>query len=357
MTALVVRMMTDIASGATATTGAELARTVSDLVRERLGRDPGGRAALAAVDAGPSDPEAPALLAEALSAAVAEDPDFAALLVRALTGPPPARPPRSNVGGIVIDGGARVRRSTIALGPVTFNNTPAGRALAVLVTVALVVLVALGVYGGTRLLDGDDSPGSGAARPGGSDGVWGAPDGGSGDGGGGGSGGGSGGGKARELTDAAAVKAVLPDAASLPSGWTEVTAPTADVSSQDDGSTFEGQAEYRARFSMETELVVYAYPGTAEARTAFEKYRRKAQEAGAAKLTMPRIGDESTAFTRSSSRGAGYVTETVHYTMVRTGTLLTVVFGKDNESRSYDSGDLESLTRLLSERARAAQNG
>jgi hypothetical protein len=41
--------------------------------------------------------------------------------------------------------------------------------------------------------------------------------------------------------------------------------------------------------------------------------------------------------------------------MVRTGTVLTFVVGNDNESRSYPGADLESLTRLLSDRARVAQ--
>ncbi|MFF2194289.1 hypothetical protein [Streptomyces sp. NPDC058157] len=350
--AAVVRVVTEFASGAAGAAGANVGQAVSVLVRQRLGTSPSGQAALAAVDAQPEDAEARTQLAAAISAAGAEDPDFAARLVQALAGPPPAAPPRNYVGSVVIDGGASVRKSTIALGPVTFSNTPSGRAALVALAAALLALVVLGVYGGARLFDGDSSPGSGApgdsaGGPGAGRQADGTP----------GQDRNEGGGKAVPLSDAEAVKAVLPDAASLPSGWTEVKAPKADVSSQDDGSTFEGGAEYQGRYSMDTEFLVFSYPGESEARSAFERKNRKAQAAGVRKLTMPSVGDEITAFSQSTSEGAASVIHTTHYTMVRTGTVLTIVSGKDNESRRYDSGDLESLTRLLSQRARTAQTG
>lgn len=62
-------------------------------------------------------------------------------------------------------------------------------------------------------------------------------------------------------------------------------------------------------------------------------------------------------FGTSTSRGDAYVTHTSRSTVVRTGTVLTIVVGNDNESRSYSSEDLESLTRLRSDRARTAQTG
>jgi hypothetical protein len=71
---------------------------------------------------------------------------------------------------------------------------------------------------------------------------------------------------------------VLPDANSLPSGWTEVTAPTADVSSQNDGSAFEGEAEYLGSYSMETQFHVYSYPDVDTARDAYAEKSHKAQE-------------------------------------------------------------------------------
>ncbi|MFD9071399.1 hypothetical protein [Streptomyces lasiicapitis] len=63
--------------------------------------------------------------------------------------------------------GDKVTRNQIALGPLTINNTRAGR-LSLVVGVALVVLVgALAVYGGVRLFDDtDDSPRTAPPGPG-----------------------------------------------------------------------------------------------------------------------------------------------------------------------------------------------
>ncbi|MGW2844066.1 hypothetical protein [Streptomyces sp. NPDC001108] len=257
---------------------------------------------------------------------------------------------------VVIDGGARVRGNTISLGPVTFNNTPAGRSAFGGVCVALATLVALLVYGSVQALDGD-SPGS--RTRGGSEsgqgqqetGTTGSNETGNHTAGTGNADG------AQPLAGAEAVRNVLPDATSLPSGWTESSAPTADVSSQDDGSTFEGQAEYLGRYSMETQFLVFSYPDEGTARAAFDKKTSKAREQGASSLTMAQTGDQVAAFSISTSRGDAYVTHTSRSTVVRTGTVLTIVVGNDNESRSYSSADLESLTRLLSDRARAAQTG
>ncbi|MGW0764109.1 hypothetical protein [Streptomyces sp. NPDC002676] len=307
----------------------------------------------------PDDPAAIAGLREELSARVTADQDFAAALAAALApvlaGPPPAAPPMRDIrNSVVIDGGSRVRGNTIAIGPVTFNNTPAGRTALGAVCVALAALVALLVYGGIHVVD--NGSGNGEARGGGSAQGQGQPAVGFTVGGSGNDAAGDGRtGAAKPLTDAEAVRSVLPDAGSLPSGWTEQTAPTADASSQDDGSTFEAEAEYLGRYSMDTQFAVYAYPDEKTARAAFDAKTRKAQQQGADTLTMPRIGDQTAAFSISTSQGVGYETETSRNTMVRTGTVLTIVVGNDNESRSYDSTDLEDLTRLLSDRARNAQ--
>ncbi|WP_327179537.1 hypothetical protein OG599_32475 [Streptomyces sp. NBC_01335] len=259
-------------------------------------------------------------------------------------------------GSVVIGGGARVRRTTIALGPVTFSNTPAGRTAFGVVCVALATLMVLLVYGGIQALDGDSpgsrlgggsEPGKSQQRPGtdsndeaGNDSAAiGDTD------------------HSTPLADTEAVRNVLPDVTSLPSGWIENSAPTADVSSQDDGSTFEGESEYLGRYSMETQFLVRSYPDEDTARTAFDAMVSKAREEGASSLTMAQVGDQIAAFAISTSQGDAYVTDTTRSTVVRTGTVLTIVVGNDNESRSYSSTDLESLTRLLSDRARTAQTG
>ncbi|MFI7318885.1 hypothetical protein [Streptomyces venezuelae] len=362
-----VRVVAGFAGGAAGAVGAEVGQSVSDLVRRRIGADPSGQAALAVVDERPQDPAALAALTEAVRERVAADPEFAAglaqALARALAGPPPAEPPPSDPppppaeppqqyrGSIVIDGGAKVRGSTLSLGPVTFNNTPAGRTALVACLAVLAALVVLAVHGGTKAFSGDDSPGGGGVAASGVEAGDAAV------GGTGGGGPGAGDWKPEPLADADAVKRVLPGATDLTSGWTMTSEPTADVSSQDDGSTYEGKAAYQGSFGMDTRFRVLAYPSTDKASAAFRALRREADEEGARRMTMPAVGDELVAFSLSESRGEGYVTETTNYTMVRTGTVLTVVSGKDTESRRYDSDDLRSVTQLMSERARSAQSG
>ncbi|MEU5686570.1 hypothetical protein [Streptomyces venezuelae] len=382
-----VRVVAGFAGGAAGAVGAEVGQSVSDLVRRRVGADPSGRAALAVVDERPRDPDALAALTAAVRERVVADPEFAAglaqALAQALAGappseppppaeppsapsdppPPPPEPPRQNTGSIVIDGGAKVRGSTLSLGPVTFNNTPAGRTALVACLAVLAALVVLAVYGGTKAFDGDDSPGGGGVAASGVE-AGDAAVGGTGDGSGDGSGSDAGGGgqgegewKPEPLADADAVLGVLPDTTSLASGWTMTSAPSAEASSQDDGSTYEGEAAYQGSYGMDTRFRVVAYPSTDKASAAFRARSREAAEEGARRMTMPAVGDELIAFSLSESRGGGYVTETTNYTMVRTGTVITIVSGKDTESRSYDSEDLRSVTQLMSERARSAQSG
>ncbi|GLX47157.1 hypothetical protein Shyhy01_01070 [Streptomyces hygroscopicus subsp. hygroscopicus] len=355
-----VRVVTELAGGAATAAATGVGQAVSDLVRQRLSGTPSGQAALAAVDARPDDPAAVAGLRNELNAGVAADQDFAAALAAALApvlaGPPPEEPPMQTIqNSVVIDGGSRVRGNTISLGPVTFNNTPAGRTAFGTICVALATVVALLVYGSIQALDGD-SPGSqttGRPEPGQGRQKTGTDTNETGNG----TAGTGNADRAMPLADAEAVRNVLPDATSLPSGWTEVSAATADVSSQDDGSTFEGDAEYQGSFSMETQFLVFSYPDEDTAQTAFDAKTFKAREQGARTLTMAKIGDQVAAFSISTSRGDAYVTHTSRSTVVRTGTVLTIVVGNDSEGRSYSSEDLESLTRLLSDRARTAQTG
>ncbi|WP_030777460.1 hypothetical protein [Streptomyces sp. NRRL S-920] len=338
LSAQAVRVITQLVEGAAPASLTGAGQGVLDLVRQRLGGTPSGAAAFAAVGARPDDPAAVAGLHDALGAVVAADRDFAAALAAALApiiaGPPPGDPPPRTVqNGVVIDGGSRICGSTIALGPVTFHNTPAGRGALGAVCLGLATFVALLVYGTIQALD-SESPGPDADAPGD----------GSGD-------------RALPLADAEAVRAVLPPVSSLPPGWTERSAPTADVSAQDDGSTFAAESRYLGRHSMETRLLVFSYPDEDGARKAFDARAGKARAEGASSLAMARIGDQTAAFALPASRGDAYDTHTSRSTVVRTGTVLTVVVGNDTESRAYSGEDLETLTRLLSERARTAQSG
>ncbi|QKW08006.1 hypothetical protein HUT18_18075 [Streptomyces sp. NA04227] len=378
LVAVAVRVVTGLSSGAATGVGTEIGQTVAGLVREKLSRSSEGQHALDATEERPQDPETVARLREAVAAHLTEDPDFAARLTAALAGPPPGEAPRQYHHSVVIDGGSKVRGNTISLGPVTFNNTPSGRTALALAALALAVLAGLLVFTATELVDSDDGRGSngpaaqhpgGTGGPAGEDGEGsgsgsgngGASEGEAGDGDAGGSDGGASAGgldgdaAMAPLTSADRLLEVLPDTASLPTGWTELTAPSADVSGEDDGSTYRGEAEYAGTYSMETDFIVAAFPDTDAARRAFDTWSEEARTDGATPLAMPRIGDETFAFALTENRGDGYNANTTRCTLVRTGTVLTAIVGEDNESRRYDSQDLESMTRLLSTRALTAQ--
>lgn len=356
-----VQIVTDLATGAVTAVGAEVGRTVSVLVRERLGGSADGQAALRAVDERPQDPEAVAGLREAVRAAMVADAEFAARLNAALAGPPPDAAPRQVIGSVVIDGGARVRRTQISLGPMTFNNTPSGRAALTALSVVMAVLLAFAVYGGVRLIAADDGPGAttweqgpgarwdagtGTRAPG--QGPEGSPA----------SGTPASGTPAAEklvpLADAAAVESVLPDAdgSSLPAGWTQSSAPRVGASSRGDGSTFTGQVKYIPGDGGGIEFHVVAYPSVEKARAGYAAMAPR-QSAKVRSLTMPQAGDESRAYTspqRESFGDSGLTMDRdVSITMVRTGTVVTVIAKID------DSDLLDSLTPMMAARARQAQ--
>ncbi|MHA4814520.1 hypothetical protein ACXZ65_09230 [Streptomyces aculeolatus] len=126
---------------------------VSAFVRDRLSRSARGQAALAGVVAAPDDPGAAARVRALLAEEIGGDREFAdrlsALLQAALQQQP----------GTVSVTGSKVTRSQITFGPLTVNNTRAGRLSLGTGFVLAVLMVALAVYGGVRFIDGpDDSP-------------------------------------------------------------------------------------------------------------------------------------------------------------------------------------------------------
>lgn len=108
----------------------------------------------------PDDPEAGRGVQAALTEEISGDAEFAgrlAVLLRTSS--------QQHTGSVVLTG-SKVTRSQIALGPLTINNTPAGRLSLGAGIVLAVAVVVLAAYGGVRLFDNtDDSPRNAPSDP------------------------------------------------------------------------------------------------------------------------------------------------------------------------------------------------
>ncbi|MFI7320271.1 hypothetical protein [Streptomyces venezuelae] len=153
LAAMAVRALSAAMSGATST-------AVSDLVRNRLSRSVRGRSVLEVLAHAPDDPEVGGRVQAALIEEINGDAEFARRLTALLHAPA-----QQHSGSVVLTG-SKVTRSHIALGPLTINNTPAGRlSLGVGLVLALLAVV-LAAYEGVRLLDTADPPHSAPSVPG-----------------------------------------------------------------------------------------------------------------------------------------------------------------------------------------------
>ncbi|MFJ4778174.1 hypothetical protein [Streptomyces sp. NPDC088762] len=154
LAAMAAQALSAAASGAAGT-------AASDLARGRLSRSDRGQAALDELDNAPGDPESTRGVQAALTEEISNDAEFAgrlAVLLHASS--------QQHTGSVVLTG-SKVTHSQIALGPLTINNTPAGRlSLGVGIVLGL-LLIALAAYGGVRLFDStDDSPRNAPSVPG-----------------------------------------------------------------------------------------------------------------------------------------------------------------------------------------------
>ncbi|MGC0334063.1 hypothetical protein RKD23_007053 [Streptomyces sp. SAI-170] len=146
LAAMAAQALSAAASGAANT-------AASDLVRGRLSQSARGRAALDELTDAPNDPEAGRNVRAALTEEINTDAEFAGRLHVLL------RTSSEQHSGSVVLTGSTVTRSQIALGPLTINNTRAGRLSLGTGIVLAVLLVVLSAYGGMRLLvDKGDSP-------------------------------------------------------------------------------------------------------------------------------------------------------------------------------------------------------
>ncbi|MGC9443003.1 hypothetical protein [Streptomyces sp. WG5] len=348
-----VRVMTAVVGGAAAAVGTEIAQAVTGLVRGRLVGSEEGRAALSALEERPTAPESVSALAEELRRQIEANPDFAARLEAALTDTAPVGYSSQVSHSIQISGSARVRGSTLSLGPVTFNNTPAGRASMVVVVVAFVALLALAVYGILQVLDTDGAPSQGSRAPevSGTPLVTGSP----GDTVSSGTTGGADG-PTREdiapLADETAVLSVMPGPADVPVGWSQVGAPR--LFETDPGAADRLNASYVARAKYAdgdrslTRFLVFAYSDERNAQAGYALSRSRVGAANRA-LSMPATGDESFAYTSPES---GQM-----LSVVRVGTVVIEVSGTGSGDHPYSGPDLQSMTELMTQRALTAQVG
>ncbi|MFJ8547222.1 hypothetical protein ACIRFH_35700 [Streptomyces sp. NPDC093586] len=134
--------------------GGAASTATSQLIQDRLNHSARGRTALDGLSASPSDPAAQQDVQAALTDEISGDAEFAdrlALLLHTST--------QKTTGSVVITG-SRLKHNQIALGPLTINNTPGGRMLLAAAIALALILLALAVYGGVRLIDTDNTPNS-----------------------------------------------------------------------------------------------------------------------------------------------------------------------------------------------------
>ncbi|MGW0854415.1 DUF7373 family lipoprotein [Streptomyces sp. NPDC002690] len=369
-----MQILTGLATGAATAVGNGVGQAVGDLVQARLGRSEEGRAALDGVGADPADPAAVQGLQEAIREALATDPDFRDSMASALAGPPPAAPPPpaagpQYTGSIIIGSGSRIRSSQISLGPLTINNTRAARVSLVGIAVLQVGLLALSLYGGVQLFTGDDSrppaaeaspdPTPGTAKPSG-------PASGTSDA------------SAPGALDTARARQILPDAASLPTGWTFTVSPEdqcnsgrVGISADDEshyvcrtGSVPDLQAEYSPGPGADYDTVsveVLAYPSAAEAADGFAAVEVENASANETQqvtpVTLPSYGDESSAVTMTAHVDALGVDISKGFSVVRCESLVVRVAISDADSSDVDLDTLEAFTRAVTTRAQQSLDG
>ncbi|AYN37795.1 hypothetical protein D9753_01095 [Streptomyces dangxiongensis] len=234
-----------------------------------------------------------------------------------------AGPPQPVSGSITLDGSTVRGRNTISLGPVTFNHTRNAHFSLLAAAIVFVALVALGLYGGTRLITADDPGQEKAVTP---------------------------------LSDAAASQ-VLPDLASLPAGWTQPEAP--DIGGahvpKSAGLTYFASVGFLMGDPDADLHVRVATFASAEKAHAFHLQTEDSytKEVGRSPVSLPRVGDENyiTSYPAGNGEGSGSTLS------LRVGTVLMLVSGEDVEGRPFNGTWLKILGRMMAERAQQAQNG
>lgn len=164
----VLHILAQGAGGAASAAGGMAAETLIAALRERLRGTEDDLAALDTFLGNPGDAAGAAAVRAILERKVAADPGFGQHL-KALAGAAAEQPPQTITGSVVIDGGAKVSRNQISLGPLTINNNRQGRWLLAVLAVIVMLLVVLAGYGGARVfIDEGEGAGPGTSAHGGS---------------------------------------------------------------------------------------------------------------------------------------------------------------------------------------------
>ncbi|MGW3928594.1 hypothetical protein ACWECC_10875 [Streptomyces microflavus] len=324
MVEAVVQIFTQVAGGTVAAVGSGVGQLVSDLVRERLSSSESGRSAIQAVEARPADPETAAGLRALLQTEMDADPDFARQVAAALSaGPPPTEPPRQVSGSITIDGATVKGRNTISLGPVTFNNTRNTRFSLLAAALVFIALVAMGLYSGVRVLTTEDPGRQNPATP---------------------------------LSDTVA-RQVLPDLASLPEAWTQPEEP--DIGGahlpESAGLSYFVSADFlMGDPEANLSISVAAFTSAEKAHAWYlRNQERIGEDANGSSEPLLSVGDESSADSYPSGNGE----KSGSAILLRVGTVLMTVDGKDIDGRPFNGTWLKNLGEMMAERAQQAQYG
>ncbi|MCX5610047.1 MULTISPECIES: hypothetical protein [unclassified Streptomyces] len=334
----VLAIFTQMAGGTAAVVGAEVGHAVSAIVRDRLGTTEQGRAAISTVETSPTDPAAVEQLRDLVESEMAADPRFAERIALALAGPPPASAPRINTG-ISFDNSPVRGRPIISMAGVTVSNTRNVRFSLLAAALVLVALLALGLYGGTQLFNGDDSPAQGGAGSQNS---------------------------ATAIKDAALAKTIPPGMDSLPTGWSvgsgypkEFRCGGMPAKCRD--ALLDIQTSYTPGFYFDqAQIEVVTYPSVEAATVGYAEIKRENADFGSTPTPVAMSntgGDESAAVEWANSPTPGITEATGAFAVVRVGTVVINVVMMDEGAGGTDLGILQSFAATATARAQQAQNG
>lgn len=344
LAATAVGIISAAATGSATAVGSSAGQLITDLVRTRLQTVADGSTAVASVEVNPQDAAAQARLSHVLAHVLAADPAFRSDLADSISQAQAASPsPASSVGSIIIGQRARAK-GNFALRDVVINHVRgANSSTLAIYAIGLIVLLVLAIYGGTHVIT-DNTPSSGGPESRGA-GVESQPSAGSGQPG-----------AATDaghqpavatLNDPALVKAILPDQASMPPGWT--LAGSATVGSSCPGCM--AKVQYTGPASLT--FMVTAHTTVADAKDIFDS--SGLGDAPNIQLDMPEVGDQRVG-TRGFAPGEvpGHV-----YTLVRMGTLDLEVreFKASSAVNADDIATVEVAVLVLADRAQQAQVG
>ncbi|MGC4951060.1 hypothetical protein ACLQ2N_33330 [Streptomyces sp. DT224] len=324
LAAMVVAIMTATATEAAGAVGQGAGTALTDALRARLAATERGRTALNTLDRAPDDPAALTSARSAIQEEIEADPELSRQLRVHLN------VPSTHATGSVMINGSKVSRSSIALGPLTVNNTRAGRAVIALIAALLVALVVVAVYGGAKVLLPDDSPGLSQ---------------------------GGGGRNAVRTLNADEVRRVIPDLASMPGDWKRDGSVESGENKKAGCSVAQGKfvSAYGRDSSgtvVRSMFRVWSCSSAAASAKAFEASRAALAD-GTDELPLSELGDQRAAAT---TRDAA-LDETTARAAIRVGTVLIgLEYGPALSTDQEWTAEFEQLATVVADRAQQVQN-